>query len=323
METWTFAIIDLAMADQVCLHRVARQTQVVEHYTTLMLTLCVLNFICSFVASVGNLFVIYALWKVSSIPSNLKNLFLSLAFSDLAVGLFAQPIHGAITAVMLMKVANENFNFTFLCPAVMIVSHVSGYLLAVATFLNITAIAIDRLLVLSLHLRYLELVTPKRIVITLVSLWFTSAVATSLYMTCPKQNSVVTVVLECVGLILTAVANIRIYQAVRYHQDQIRNQLQQGYDEARQRLRERKSSISALYVFVIFVACYIPNLCAAVLLMADLSQISFRAIYNVTASLVLLNSSLNPIVYCWRFREMRAILKGVVRNISPTNGCGQ
>ena len=309
------------MADQDCLHRAERQTQVVEHYNTLMLTLCVLNFICSFVASVGNLFVIYALWKVSSIPSNLKSLFLSLAFSDLAVGLFAQPIHGAITAVMLMKVANENFNFTFLCPAVMIVSRASGYLLAVATFLNITAIAIDRLLVLSLHLRYLELVTPKRIVITLVSLWFTSAVATSLYMT--FQNSVVTVVLECVGLILTAVANIRIYQAVRYHQNQIQSQLQQCYDEARERLRERKSSISALYVFVIFVACYIPNLCAAVLLMADLSQISFRAIYNVTASLVLLNSSLNPIVYCWRFREMRAILKGVVRKISPTNGCGQ
>ncbi|XP_068739861.1 melanocyte-stimulating hormone receptor-like [Montipora capricornis] len=301
------------MADQACF-RSQQQTLVVQHYSTLMLALCILTLLSSLVTSIGNFLVIYLLWKASSIPAKLKKLFLGLAFSDLAVGLFAQPMHGIIIAVMLKKAVHPGYNSDFLCPTIFI-SYISGYFLAVVTFLNITAIAVDRLLAVFLHLRYEEFVTSKRIVITLVSLWLASGVTTSLYMSFPSYGNVVTVVLECVGLILTAVAYIRIYQVVRYHQLQIQEQ----YNDARERLRERKSAINALYVFVIFVACYLPNLCVAMLLIADQSKTSFRAAYNVTAFFVLFNSSVNPIVYCWRYREIREVMKHTIRRILRSN----
>ena len=58
---------------------------------------------------------IRALCKSSSIPTNLKKLFLSLAFSDLAVGLFAQLMLGAIVAVMLKMGATGKYRFDFYC----------------------------------------------------------------------------------------------------------------------------------------------------------------------------------------------------------------
>ena len=301
------------MTNQAC----ERQTQVVQHYSILMLTLCVLNLLSSLVASIGNSLVIYALWKASTIPANLKKLFLGLAFSDLAVGLFAQPLYGIIIAVIFKKKTTPSYNFEYLCPTIFFVNFVSSYFLAVVTFITVTAIAVDRLLAVFLHLRYRAIVTAKRVVITLVTIWIISGITTSLYISFPEYNSIVTVVLEIAGLFLTTVAYTRIYQVVKFHQLQIQVQ----YNDARDRLRERRSAINALYVFAIFVACYLPNLFAAILLIADplRNSFSFLAAYNVTAFFVLLNSSVNPFVYYWRYREMRAIMKHVVGKILYLN----
>ena len=153
------------MAAQVCTQRLERLVQLVRLHETFMLTFCVLNVIFSFVATLGNLLVIRALWKASSIPGNMEKLFLSLAFSDLAVGLFAQLIYGAIIAVMLKMKATGNYNFDIFCPTIIIACYFSIFLLACASFQNITAIAVDRLLAVSLHLGYQELVTSKRVII--------------------------------------------------------------------------------------------------------------------------------------------------------------
>ena len=57
--------------------------------------------------SLANLLVIRALWKASSVRANLKRLFLNLAVSDFAVGLFSQLMIGVIIAVMLHKKGSE------------------------------------------------------------------------------------------------------------------------------------------------------------------------------------------------------------------------
>ena len=64
-----------------------------------LFSLCALNFVFSPVATLGNALGIRALWKASSLLANLRKLLLSLAFSDLAVGLFA---HTTCAVVLLM-----------------------------------------------------------------------------------------------------------------------------------------------------------------------------------------------------------------------------
>ena len=143
------------VAEEFCICHLNELGQLVQFYRTTMFPLCVLHFMFSPVAALGNILVIRALWKASLMPANIKKFFLSLAVSDLAVGLFAQ----LMLAVILRMALNEGHNFDLLCPTILTVCYFSLILLAYASFLNVTAIAFDRLLAITLHLRYKELVT--------------------------------------------------------------------------------------------------------------------------------------------------------------------
>ena len=110
-------------------------------------------------------------------------------------------------------------------------------LLSVASFLNVTAIAVDRLLAVSLHLRYAELVTSKRITITLVAIWLTSSLSSRVPLI--KLNYyVLPVIFISTGFLLTTFAYVRVYKAATYHQNQIQAQFQQRNAQALVLLRE-------------------------------------------------------------------------------------
>ena len=303
------------MANQLCNQRIEEYKQLFYLRRPFTLFLCVSNLSFSIVTTTANILVISALWKSSSIPATLKKLFLSLAFSDLAVGAFAQPIFGITSAVMFRMSANGKYDFEFICPHFLTICEFSVFLLASASFLNVIAISVDRLLAISLHLRYQELVTPKRVSIAILSVWLASTVAASIYISLPSNNDVVSVVLECIGLLVATAAYTRIYKAVKYHQNQIHSQSQMSYQRVKEVLREKKSAINCLFVYVIFLACYVPYLCCSILLIVDNLRVSFLVSSHDSLLLVLLNSSINPLVYCWRYREIREIVKRTIRKI--------
>ena len=249
--------------------------------------------------------------RSSSIPANIKKFFLSLAFSDLAVGLFAELMY----AIVLRMAVNGGHDFDSLCPTILTVCYLFSLILASASFLNLTAIAVDRLLAITLHLRYRELVTSKRVIATLVLVWLTSGVAASLLVSLDNRNfMVVAAVIMVGGFLLTTLAYIHIYRVVRHHQ-KIHCQLQQQNAQAMVLLREKKSAFNAVYFYVIYVACYLPYFCAAILLATDSGQVSFWLAYHVSIFFILLNSSLNLVVYCWRYREIRQIMKSTVKKL--------
>ena len=81
--------------------------------------------------------------------SHLKKLL--LAFSDLAIGVLLQPLFGIISAVMLKMGSTGEYNFASFCPPVLNVFSSLSFLLFFASLLNVTAVAVDRLLAISLH----------------------------------------------------------------------------------------------------------------------------------------------------------------------------
>ena len=280
-----------------------------------MLVLSVLNLTFSIVATLGNLLVIRALRKSSSISTTLKSLFLSLAISDLAVALIPQLMLGVNLAVMLHMEASEKHNIDAFCPEILIMYHFFVLFLASSSFLTVTAIAIDRFLAISLHLRYNELVTSKRVVIALVCLWLMSAIAASIFISIPENNPMVVAVIEFYGLFVTTVVYIHIYRVARYHQNQILTQCQLQNDQTITVLREKKSIVNAMFVYIVFIACYVPHSCCTILLLTDASRLSFMLANHVTVFLILLNSSLNPFLYCWRYRELRQNVKRTVNKL--------
>lgn len=303
------------MVSQLCTQTLEGYKSVVHFHRTSMLVLCVLNLTFSVVATLGNLLVIRALGKASSISTTLKNLFLSLAISDLAVALIPQLMLGVNLAVMLHMEASEKHNIGNFCPEILLIYRFFVLFLASASFLTVTTVAIDRFLAISLHLRYQQLVTSKRVITTLMCLWLTSAIAASIFILIPENNLMVVAVIEFYGFFVTTVAYIHIYRVARYHQNQILTQCQLYNDQSMMLLREKKSAVNALFVYIVFIACFIPNLCCSILLLTDASRLSFMVANHVTVFLVLLNSSLNPLLYCWRYREVRQIVKRTVKKI--------
>ena len=299
------------MAEQKCTRFLDFWITLVSHRRSFFLGFCVLNFVFSLVATLGNLLAIRALMKTSTIPATVKKMFLSLAFSDLAVGLLPQLMTAIISAVML-KMASSGDDLAFFCPTVLIVRSYFTYLLAVASFLNVIVIAFDRLLAVSLHLRYQELITPKRVNIALVSLWLISCITAFIFVFLPTSNEIVAAVILMIGYVLTTVAYVRIYKVVKYHQNQIYSQNQLQNAQTREAHRQRKSAYNSLFVSVVFLACYFPLLPCAILYMTNTSEISFLIALSASIFLIYLNSSLNPLFYCWRYREIRQIVKKTV-----------
>ena len=119
----------------------------------------------------------------------------------------------------------------------------------------------DRPLALSVHLRYQELVTEKRVTIAFTALWLSNILLAFAFMNLPSHNDLVTVTCLTVGLILVTIAYFRIYQVVRYHQNEIhtQNQIQNG--QAMQAARVKKSALNAFYVYIVFLVCYAKFIC--------------------------------------------------------------
>ena len=114
-----------------------------------------LNVFLSITASVGNILILIALYKVSSLHPPTKLLFRSLAVTDLCVGLVSQPLF-AIVLLYLSHTTDINSSVPYL---VFTAANGSGFVFCEASIMVSTAIRVDRLLALLLGLRYRHVVT--------------------------------------------------------------------------------------------------------------------------------------------------------------------
>ena len=80
-------------------------------YSTLVAN-CFFNTFLLLTALVLNIITIQALRKISSFPKPLKTLLLSLAVSDLGVGLLVHPLYIARLIINIEQSANERLHYT-------------------------------------------------------------------------------------------------------------------------------------------------------------------------------------------------------------------
>ena len=126
-------------------------------------------------------------------------------------------------------------------------------------------------------------------------------------------------VISVIGYVLTIAAYICLYKVVRYHQNQIYSQNHLQNAKTREAYRQRRSAYSSIFVSVVFLACYFPFLPCTILYLTNTSEISFLVAHFASMFLIYLNSSLNPFVYCWRYREIRQSVKSTVKQIFHMN----
>ena len=79
--------------------------------------------------------------------------------------------------------------------------------------------------------------------------------------------------------------------------------------------RYRKAVSSALWVQVTLVICYLPYSIAVVLTPQRGMPLANYLARVFTATLVYLNSSLNPFLYCWNVTEVKQAVKETVQQL--------
>ena len=274
-----------------------------------MISIPAVNISLSITAFLGNVLIIVALRKVSSLHPPSKLLLGCLASTDLCVGLISQPLY--VTALMIPKHSN-------LCFYVNILIYSIGAVFCAVSLLTLTAISVDRLLALLLGLRYRQVVTLRRVWISVLAFWFSSAASAMIffYSTRIGRGIVCLAVLLCI--VATTLCYTKIYLRLRQHQIQVQDHVFQAQPNeggiSLNLMRYKKTVSSSLWIQMTLLACYIPfSIATGIPAITGIRTPSFSLALSISLSLLFFNSSLNPFLYCWKMRDVRKAVKDTIR----------
>ena len=271
-----------------------------------LIFIAVLNAFLSITAFLGNVLVLVALRKDSSLHPPSKLLLRNLAVTDLCAGLFSGPLF----VTLLVTVVNEHWN---ICRYVALTVSTTGTILTSASLLTLTALSVDRLLALLLGLRYRQVVTLKRTRWIIITFWVLPAgnATMRLFWYFPLTIGAIPL---C--LVTSTFSHTKIFFSLRRHQSQVQDHVQQPNQTNQLNIaRFRKAVSTALWLQFALIACYLPLAISTSLIMKTEPSSSHIAAVSYAITLVLLNSSLNPILYCWKIVEVRQAMKETIRQI--------
>ena len=134
-----------------------------------LIFLSVLNIFLSTTAFLGNTLILVALSKETSLHSPSKLLFRNLAITDLCVGIIAEPL----LVAYLMSLVKQRWD---ICYELDYAGLAIGAILCSVSLFTLTAISVDRLLALSLGLRYRQVATLRKAYISVIIMWVISVV---------------------------------------------------------------------------------------------------------------------------------------------------
>ena len=261
-------------------------------------------------AFLGNLLIIIALQKPSSLHPPSKLLLGCLAFTDLCVGLITQPLF-----VTFLK-SSENLRR---CYYVRRIFSTTGIIFCGVSLMTLTAISVDRLFALLLGLRYRQVVTLRRVRYLVATLWlYQVSISTTFYLN--ADFFVTAICVEGVLCIITLTCcYCKIYLKLRQHHAQVQGHAHQGQLNGGIGInlaRYKKTVSSALWVQTLYLVSYIPfGLTVAAYAVTGPLTPSLYLILYVQFSFVFLNSSLNPFLYCWKMRDVRQAVKDTIRGL--------
>ena len=278
--------------------------------STLLLVVSGINVAFSVTATLGNALIFAALHKESSLNPPSKLFLRCLAFSDLCVGLVVQPL------VVLSLLATFYRRWSF-CRVAELLWFSFSTVMANFSLATLSAISIDRLLALSLGIKYRQVVTMKR-VRWCVGLFLLLSIGNCLTQYLNYFAFIVCSALMWILLLITSIyCYTRISFVLRNHiQAQVIPQGQQNGISPLNLSRYKKTVSTALWVSATLMICYLPFglvLIARAILSHITGSLVILALFGL--SLVYLNSSLNPLLYCWKIREVRHAVKEIIRNL--------
>ena len=184
---------------------------------------------------------------------------------------------------------------------------VTASIFGCASLLTLAATSLDRYAALFFYLKYQQIVTARRVCAVLAVIWTILSTLILIPGLDRKLWRVPASIVGVVALIIIFVACIKIYR--RLHAQQIQpqapDQAQQQAGNTLNMARCRKTASAMMWICVLLLICYLPFLCIVAFIAAVEWTPLINCLAHFSVTLVLLNSFLNPFVYCFRLPDVR------------------
>jgi len=269
-----------------------------------MASLCI---VLTITATLGNCLILCALRKETSLNPASKLLLRSLAVTDLCVGVIGQPLTIAVIFSAL-------FEHLHLSRLIQIWSQCINGILCVVSVLTLTTISVDRLLALLLRLRYKQVVTLQRVRVAVFLFWIPTSVAgvLSVWIIPLFYLYIFWLFTFLPALIISTYSYTRIFLTIR----RLKIQLQDTHgNNGLNMARYKKTVFNAFWVHLTLVACYLPTTVVSCFTIAQGASVTLLLAQVWGFTLVYLNSSLNPLLYCWKIKEVRQAAKEIITGL--------
>ena len=277
-----------------------------------LIFLSAFNVLLAICSSLGNILILIALHKETSLHAPSKLFLRSLATTDLLVGVISEPLTITYWMSAVRKRQDDCYNALF-------TSFIASYLLCGMSLLTLTAISVDRLLALTLGLRYRQVVTVKKACACVIMFWIVSIIFSAMY----AQNVRITIwyshIVIPVSFFTSVSSYTKIFWELHRHERQVRGniiQREQSSNSSSAPLnisQYRKGVSSVIWLQVAVAVCYLPHGIITALWTYSGQSSAIIVLRQFTITLVYFNSSLNPLLYCWKISEVRQSVKELLR----------
>ena len=250
-----------------------------------------------------NVLVITAVKKRPRLQTYSNILLACLAVTDALTGFLAQPSFIVGKILQLLGETNTGIIFTLNRTIITMVYF--------SSLLHLTLLTCERLIAIKYTMHYPYIVTTQNIKVTVIALWLFTLCCEVLF----SQKAIRKISLLIMSLVIIwttlfiAACYVILYRETVRHQKMIKTQ-QLPREEVERFVKESKALKTTVYVVGAVMVRFLP-MAFIFLNFADRLNVAYVALWIRT--FIMLNSLLNPLIYCWRQKEMRQF----VLRISP------
>ena len=267
--------------------------------------LIIMSIITAPVTSILNGLVIIAVKTKSRLKTNSNIALACLATTDCLMGVFGQSTYIAKNMAMLQAEASYTYYF---------IRQLHNFVLKVlarASLLHLALSYLDRYIAIKHPYRYTNMVTAVRILCSSAFVWTVAILSTTVsFLTNNKLENQFpdgTLIAFFCTVIITF-CQVVLYYETRRHEKQIAAH-QVSEDHKKKLVKENKALKLTTTVLFFLILTYCPLIVVRILIKKSFFADSLNAAriaWAIASYLILLNSLINPVIYCIRRRQFRA-----------------
>lgn len=287
------------------------------------IAIIVINLVLVVLGTCGNFLIIFAVLKTPRLRKRVSNfLLLSLAVADLLVTLLAQPLN---SISMSFKTIEHRC-----IPEVDFAYDIAGNFSFFCSVFHLSAISIDRALVVTKPHQHQEMMSKKGLKIMLFVCW-----GSAVTFVCLRVPFASTLMLSVAVIVANYIIISVSYSVILYHithEKPIDPLAPESRATSRDALMERRVAGTISIIILFFSICSLPLLAVYITAKKGVLRNMGSISYMWARTLALSNSSMNFIVYSFRIHHFRTAYLKILRRVcleprqlfsnKPTSSCG-